>query len=187
MIPMLSIIYNWPSQNVLAREHYRKRAKQVELLTHAVKLEMELAGVAKATGIRTVHFIAHRKALIRDEANLIGGSKSIVDACKHAGLLVDDDDKNCLLSFEQRKLEKGQTPRVEIFGCDGVPWREEKHKAQYMDVICFKQRDESAGEFYIKVTGVTIEAHAHNDGSPVAIATLNHAMRRAARIARGRK
>ncbi len=80
-----------PSQNVTDRMHWRER--------HRLKREW-LAMMLAIVGVRphgprrkmAVTITAYRKRLITDHANLVGGSKLVIDAVRDAKLIEDDSD-----------------------------------------------------------------------------------------------
>ncbi len=83
-----SIPFEVPSQNVCERRHWTARRKEQEGLAWLLKIHA--AAVPRAKGQRLVRIHAYRKRLCRDDANLVGGCKGLVDALVTARLLVDD-------------------------------------------------------------------------------------------------
>jgi hypothetical protein len=102
-----------PSLNKYAfsnwRVQYRDKQRWLMMLTVAAKE----ANATKATGKRSVHVERHgRRALDMD--NGFGGLKPILDSLRKIGLLLDDDAKSLMLSFENCALLKGEKPHTVI-------------------------------------------------------------------------
>lgn len=88
-----------PSQNVLDREHWRRRKERVDVLTllfRSVRFASTDAPAPlfhRALLVPLIFFPQRRR---RDYANYMGGLKQFVDGLTHAGWLTDDDTEHLL-------------------------------------------------------------------------------------------
>lgn len=113
MIFTLTIPEPTPSLNQFFYEqHWKKRYQEKKkwsvLLLFAVKNTKNYE-MLKAHGKRKLTIQRHGKRAL-DNDNGLGGCKVVIDALRLHGLILDDDDKNLSVSFENCKLEKGKAP-----------------------------------------------------------------------------
>ena len=82
-----------------------KYRKERDKWTRALMALARNEGVPKATAKRriTLTRIIGKRQRQFDYSNLVGGAKYVLDACKAAGLLVDDAPRWCDDKYEQRK------------------------------------------------------------------------------------
>ena len=93
-----------PSQNVRDRRHWSQNQKEKEswvfkLLACRSQCPIDLW---YAIGFRSIVITSVRPRKITDSANLIGGCKSLVDALVKTGLLIDDADDCCHITYAQQ-------------------------------------------------------------------------------------
>lgn len=96
-----------PSMNVRERMHWRAQRREVkawELLARAAA-----AGQPRAGGKVLVHIHAFRRQRTRDEANLVGGCKGLIDGLVRAGLLVDDSREWASFTYAEDVASKSPT------------------------------------------------------------------------------
>jgi len=80
------------SRNDLDRMHWTGRHKETKQWQELIAYEGFKGKVPRATTKMSVTIIAYRTARIRDDANLRGGCKPVLDALKRLGAIVDDSD-----------------------------------------------------------------------------------------------
>lgn len=87
---------------IVAGAKYRKAR---DTWTRALMVLARNAEIPKATAKRriTLTRIIAKGQRQFDYGNLVGGAKHVLDACKLAGLIVDDSPKWCFELYEQRK------------------------------------------------------------------------------------
>ena len=66
----------------------------------------------------TLHLTAYRRRLCRDNANLIGGAKGLIDAIVREKIIQDDDDQHVLITYEQHLASKSPTGKP----CTVIRW-----------------------------------------------------------------
>lgn len=98
-----------PSQNVRERWHWSRQRREVKTWAKWFVFLRRNSDLDKATGKRLVKIHAFRRQRIKDEANLVGGCKGLVDGLVQAGLLVDDDRKNVTITYGQDVASKSPT------------------------------------------------------------------------------
>lgn len=106
--------YEVPSQNKTMRRHWRANHKDVKLVQSLVRVHGW--EICDAKQFRHLHITAYRKQRCTDIANVVGGAKSLVDGVVRAGALVDDSDKHCRISYDQRVLSELPGDIVAKFG-----------------------------------------------------------------------
>lgn len=99
-----AIPYTIPSQNTRDGWHWAARHKDTKRCEGMIRLQAQ--GIPKAAGKRFVFVTSYRVQRFKDDANFRGGAKGLLDAMKRAGLLIDDDDHNAVVSYEQFTLSK---------------------------------------------------------------------------------
>ncbi len=85
-----------PSHNATNSMHWSKRARLRKLWEQWILARMRQPGNYTPMNQevkRTIVLTCFRKRQITDKANLIGGSKMVVDAIKNCLLIIDDSDK----------------------------------------------------------------------------------------------
>ncbi len=100
----IAIPYCVPSLNKTSRQHWSCRKRDVDMCTNLLRVYG--GHCPQATGKRKVHIISYRRQRCTDEANYIGGCKSLIDAIVRRGLLVDDRDKLASFTYEQRVMSQ---------------------------------------------------------------------------------
>lgn len=110
MIWRITIPIKCPSQNVRERRHWTKNDTEKQAWWFATGSERNKLGIPKATGKRRLTIEAHGPRTM-DEANILGGTKGIVDNLVQMGLL-RDDTPSCLEHGTpiQVKTRKGEKP-----------------------------------------------------------------------------
>lgn len=98
-----------PSQNKRERWHWSKQRREVSGWTQWFMYAMRPGRLDVATGKRKVHIHAFRRQRCRDEANLIGGCKGLIDGLVRAGLLVDDDRAHATFTYAEDVASKSPT------------------------------------------------------------------------------
>lgn len=88
-----------PSQNQLQEWHWRKRHKRGKAFEFWARAHGH--GIPAATGHRFVKLMSYRKQRCKDIANLIGGSKGILDSLVRCGLLLDDSIPLMTATYDQ--------------------------------------------------------------------------------------
>ena len=108
---MIRIVINalLPSQNVRERAHWRSRRRQEKAWEMVIRCQASVEDTT-TTRRRLVKIISYRRQRITDEANLIGGAKGLVDCLVRAGLLVDDSDRWCSITYHQRLRSHENNP-----------------------------------------------------------------------------
>jgi len=91
-----------PSRNAVDKQHWSRKSQERKRLTSWISL-LYRAQVPPLTGQgqRMVKIISYRKRTL-DFDNLAGGAKQLLDAMKHAGLLVDDSPAFALVTYQQQ-------------------------------------------------------------------------------------
>lgn len=110
----VTIPYQVPSQNRHNGYHWRhkyKDTKRAEQLLRHYAWE-----IPRATGRRRIDIIAYRRQRCADIGNLIGGAKGLIDAIKRCALIIDDDDKNVVITYSQEICSKIPSDIVRHFG-----------------------------------------------------------------------
>ena len=104
-------------------EHWTKTKSRRDITGLLVRNACQLAGFPKANGRHAHLRIEHtRPALLRDEDNLYGGSKPLLDALKVSGVIVDDDRTWVTVRHVQTRCARGETPKVVV----DIVYEEEK-------------------------------------------------------------
>ncbi|HYE07688.1 MAG TPA: hypothetical protein VEL07_19370 [Planctomycetota bacterium] len=98
---LLVIPFEVPSQNSTERRHWSGRAKERKELGWRVTAALPAGGCPHLGRKRFVEIVAYRAAWIRDAANLVGGSKTLLDALVAVGVLRDDSTKWVEVSYDQ--------------------------------------------------------------------------------------
>jgi hypothetical protein len=98
-----------PSQNVRERQHWAARRRQEARWSQAIRCQVGLDDIATSRR-RSVRVVSYRSRRITDYANLIGGAKGLIDCLVRAGLLVDDSDRWCSISYHQRLRSHEENP-----------------------------------------------------------------------------
>lgn len=100
-----------PSQNVTDRMHWTKRRALKSAWMTALVLLRNNPRVPKACGKRRLTIEAHGRQAM-DTANIIGGTKGIVDNLVQLGLLVDDTPDCLEIAALNVPLPKGEKPHT---------------------------------------------------------------------------
>ena len=115
MIIHLTIDRPTPSPNLTLRMHWREQRR----LTKTWDIEV-LCAINGLEEVRKARFEEHRDVkIIRygrkllDPDNLVGSTKMLIDALRHAYLIWDDNPK-CLDLIVEQKIDR-KRPRTEIF------------------------------------------------------------------------
>lgn len=110
MIWRLVIPIKCPSQNTRERKHWVKNHQEKSGWWFATGSERNRLDIPKATGKRRLTIECHGPRIM-DEANILGGTKGIVDNLVELGLLVQDTP-SCLEHGTpiQIKTKKGEKP-----------------------------------------------------------------------------
>lgn len=98
-----------PSMNKRERMHWAQQRREVSTWTRWLLYAQRPGGMDRATGKRLVHIHAFRRQRCRDEANLIGGCKGLIDGLVRAGLLVDDDRAHASFTYAEDVASKSPT------------------------------------------------------------------------------
>lgn len=96
--------FNIPSQNTRDAQHWSKRNRDTKRAESMLRVLSR--GIPKASTKRIVHVTSYRKQRCRDDSNLRGGAKGLLDAIVRCGLLLDDSDKLASISYEQFTLSQ---------------------------------------------------------------------------------
>ena len=110
MIWRITIPIKCPSQNVRERKHWTANHDEKNDWWFATGSERNRLDIPKATGKRRLTIEAHGPRIM-DEANILGGTKGVVDNLVQMGLLRDDTPA-CLEHGTpiQIKTKKGEKP-----------------------------------------------------------------------------
>jgi hypothetical protein len=100
-----------PSQNKRERWHWSKQRREVSGWERWFAYTMRPGRLDVATGKRKVHINAFRRQRCRDEANLIGGCKGLIDGLVRAGLLVDDDRAHATFTYAEDVASNSPTKK----------------------------------------------------------------------------
>jgi hypothetical protein len=100
-----------PSLNSRERWHWARQRKEVTDWAKWFTYSQRPGGLDKAIGKRSVAIISYRKQRCRDEANLIGGCKGMIDGLVRSGLLVDDSIKLATFTYAQDVASKSPTKK----------------------------------------------------------------------------
>jgi hypothetical protein len=98
-----------PSQNVRDRTFWAIRRRQEKRWEASLRWQVSV-GDTTTTRRRLVKVMSYRSRRITDAANLIGGAKGLIDCLVRAGLLVDDSDRWCSISYAQRLRSHAENP-----------------------------------------------------------------------------
>lgn len=98
-----------PSQNVTDRMHWSKRHRMGKKWELAIRCQVSADDITTSRR-RIVRVFSYRARRITDESNYIGGCKTLIDAIKRAGLLVDDSDRWCSIAYHQRLRSHDENP-----------------------------------------------------------------------------
>lgn len=101
-----------PSQNQVQgwlRKSPGRYTKLKNTLFQWVMVASANAKIPKATGKRHLTFTRSFKSerYRLDDDNLIGGCKSLRDACTHYGIILDDDESSATFGYDQVKQTTG--------------------------------------------------------------------------------
>lgn len=95
--------------NVRERMHWRAQRREV---THwTILIRAAVGRLCPPNGKMAVHIHAFRRQRTRDEANLIGGCKGLIDGLVRAGLLVDDSRQWATFTYAEDVASKTPTRR----------------------------------------------------------------------------
>lgn len=112
-----------PSQNVRDRWHWRGR--HAEMLNWHLVLRAYVRAsrtqLPAPVGKRRVHIVSIRRQRCRDDANLRGGAKGLVDAIVRTGLLRDDSDAFARITYAQETLQGRQPQTIVTVWPEGAP------------------------------------------------------------------
>ncbi len=110
------------SQNQRDKAHWRRRAIVRGQWTNWVIFALKGRRTPPAAGRALVEIVSRRAQLIRDDANLRGGAKELVDALVHAGLLRDDSDDAAYFRYRQEKVpRRDESTSVHVSYPDEIP------------------------------------------------------------------
>jgi hypothetical protein len=98
-----------PSQNRRERAHWRARRRQEKSWDLSIRCQVSVEDTTTSRR-RAVKVISYRRQRITDCANLVGGAKGLIDCLVRAGLLVDDSDRWCSISYHQRLRSHADNP-----------------------------------------------------------------------------
>lgn len=93
MIHEITISKQVRSRNELDKMHWSTRHRETKDWEMLIRLEGFKGKVPKATTRMGITILSYRKARIKDDANLRGGCKPIIDALKRLGAIVEDSDE----------------------------------------------------------------------------------------------
>lgn len=117
--------YEVPSQNVRDRRHWSADHRERKALTWRVHAALPADGCPHRGRRRTIEVLAYRRARIRDDANLRGGAKALLDALVAAGVLRDDSDRWMHAEYRQdlhRRAGYDQpTTVIRIYDLEAAP------------------------------------------------------------------
>ena len=111
------IVPLWTYINMHYRQRMRMRDDCIKLLKVCGCHEEKYAVKGKTK--RSVEIISHRLRLIRDDVNLRGGAKPLVDAMVGIRLLYDDSDKYLDENYSQVRTAKDEESFTEIIIMEG--------------------------------------------------------------------
>lgn len=97
----LTISFEVPSQNRTERRHWSTRAKERRDLNWMIAAALPRGGCQHDGRRRRIQILAYRRRRITDQANLVGGCKTLVDALVATGVIVDDSEQWVDLHYEQ--------------------------------------------------------------------------------------
>jgi hypothetical protein len=99
-----------PSMNVRERMHWRAQRREVSTWEAMLRAASTPSLWQRMVGTRAVvHIHAFRRQRTRDEANLIGGCKGLIDGLVRAGLLVDDSREWATFTYVEDVASKSPT------------------------------------------------------------------------------
>ena len=102
-----------PSLNQIQGKHWRVIHRMTQNMQTAVMVACANGpAIPKATGKRKVLITRHGKGIL-DADNLAGGAKSLIDALKLRGLLLDDDPAHVEVVYRQ-VLERTAKPYTSV-------------------------------------------------------------------------
>jgi len=79
-----------PGQNKRERWHWAQQRREVSMWTARAGYAFLSQGLPPATKKRRVVITSYRRQRFRDEGNLVGGCKGLIDGLVRAKVLVDD-------------------------------------------------------------------------------------------------
>lgn len=88
-------------QNKRERWHWAQQRREVSMWTARAGYAFLAQGLPPATGKRHVSITSYRKQRFRDEGNLVGGCKGLIDGLVRAKVLVDDSTKWATFEYRQ--------------------------------------------------------------------------------------
>lgn len=110
----LTIDVPTPSLNEVRRQHWAQTAREKAAMGwRLVGALNRVPAIPRATGARRLIIERHGKRAL-DLDNLAGGAKSLVDAIKERGLILDDAPGKCELVFRQ-VVSKKNAPCTVIY------------------------------------------------------------------------
>lgn len=119
-----------PSMNVRERMHWRAQRREVTAWELLIRAQRVPGTLPIATGKMAVHIHAYRRQRTRDEANLIGGCKGLIDGLVRAGLLVDDSRQWATFTYAEDVASKSPTrkpcTRIQITPSESTDTQENK-------------------------------------------------------------
>lgn len=90
MVYRLTIPRATPSQNSTDRSHWRKRYDLKSEWWWLIRAADGFLKITRATGKRRLTIERHARGIPQDPANVIGGTKGIVDDLVDLGILIND-------------------------------------------------------------------------------------------------
>lgn len=110
-----SVIIHLPvqviGQNRRERMHWAAQRREVSMWAARAGYAFLAQGLPPATGKRRVSITSYRKQRFRDEANMVGGCKGLIDGLVRAKVLVDDSTKWATFEYHQYLASKSPLGR----------------------------------------------------------------------------
>jgi hypothetical protein len=125
----VNIPYQIPSQNAREAVHGLKRKAHMDRLLKMCKSVIPQQTPVPEVRACVIH--ANRRRLIRDEANLVGGAKALVDCLVLCGVLWDDSIDFARISYGQSQIVSSSEPSttVTVWAIDESLWTERQRRA----------------------------------------------------------
>lgn len=125
----VNIPYQIPSQNAREASHGLKRKAHMDRLLKLCK--SVIPQQTPTPDVRACVVNANRRRLIRDEANLVGGAKALIDCLVLCGVLWDDSIDFARISYGQSQIKASAEPSttITVWSIEESLWTERQRRA----------------------------------------------------------